>query len=82
LRKSLRGHWSGHGSVPTIQFALIITQTIAAAIVRHMERLATVCLLIAETSCEMRNLFLDRNLLVPTMGTDGSAFFRFVEGVV
>jgi hypothetical protein len=25
------------------------------------------CLLIAETSCEMRNLFLDRNLLVPTM---------------
>jgi len=26
------------------------------------------CLLIAETSCEMRNLFLDRSLLVPTMG--------------
>jgi hypothetical protein len=34
------------------------------------------CLLIAETSCEMRNLFLDRGLLVPTMGSDGSAFFR------
>jgi hypothetical protein len=34
------------------------------------------CLLIAETSCEMRNLFLDRNLLVPTMATDGSAFFK------
>jgi hypothetical protein len=34
------------------------------------------CLLIAETSCEMRNLFLDRNLLVPTMATDGAAFFR------
>jgi len=34
------------------------------------------CLLIAETSCEMRNLFLDRNLLVPTMGTDGAAFFQ------
>jgi hypothetical protein len=33
------------------------------------------CLLIAETSCEMRNLFLDRSLLVPTMGTDGAAFF-------
>jgi hypothetical protein len=33
------------------------------------------CLLIAETSCEMRNLFLDRNLLVPTMTADGSAFF-------
>jgi hypothetical protein len=34
------------------------------------------CLLIAETSCEMRNLFLDRNLLVPTMATDGAAFFH------
>jgi hypothetical protein len=34
------------------------------------------CLLIAEKSCEMRNLFLDRSLLVPTMGPDGSAFFR------
>jgi hypothetical protein len=33
------------------------------------------CLLIAETSCEMRNLFLDRNLLVSTMATDGPAFF-------
>jgi hypothetical protein len=37
------------------------------------------CLLIAETSCEMRNLFLDRNLLVPTMATDGSAFFALGE---
>jgi hypothetical protein len=33
------------------------------------------CLLIAETSCEMRNLFLDRNLLVPTMARGGAAFF-------
>jgi hypothetical protein len=33
------------------------------------------CLLIAETSCEMRNLFLDRNLLVPTMANDGCSFF-------
>lgn len=33
------------------------------------------CLLIAETSCEMRNLFLDRSLLVPTMATDGAAIF-------
>ena len=33
------------------------------------------CLLIAETSCEMRNLFLDRKLLVPTMATGGAAFF-------
>jgi hypothetical protein len=37
------------------------------------------CLLIAETSCETRNLFLDRNLLVPTMGMDGAAFFELVE---
>ena len=33
------------------------------------------CLLIAETSCEMRNLFLDRNLLVPTMANDGAGLF-------
>jgi len=34
------------------------------------------CLLIAETSCEMRNLFLDRSLLVATMGNDQACFFR------
>jgi Domain of unknown function (DUF1998) len=34
------------------------------------------CLLIAETSCEMRNLFLDRHLLVPTMAAGGSALFH------
>lgn len=34
------------------------------------------CLLISETSCEMRNLFLDRTLLVPTMGEAQAAFFR------
>jgi hypothetical protein len=34
------------------------------------------CLLIAETSCEMRNLFLDRSLLVPTMADDRSCFFK------
>jgi hypothetical protein len=33
------------------------------------------CLLIAETSCEMRNMFLDRNLLVQTMSPRRSAFF-------
>ena len=33
------------------------------------------CLLIAETSCEMRNLFLDRKLLVPTMAGGGVEFF-------
>ena len=36
------------------------------------------CLLIAETSCEMRNLFLDRNLLVPTMAGRDSSFFKQV----
>jgi hypothetical protein len=33
------------------------------------------CLLISETSCEMRNDFLDRSLVVPTVGGDGAAFF-------
>jgi hypothetical protein len=33
------------------------------------------CLLIAETSCESRNLYLDRALLVPTMSATGEAFF-------
>ena len=34
------------------------------------------CLLIAETSCEMKNLFLDRNLLVSTMSGEGCGFFE------
>lgn len=33
------------------------------------------CLLIAETSCEMRNVFLDRALLVKTMDDAGANFF-------
>lgn len=33
------------------------------------------CLLIAETSCEQRNDFLDRSLVVPTVGTADAAFF-------
>lgn len=33
------------------------------------------CMLVAETSCEARNLFLDRALLVETMATQGAAFF-------
>jgi len=33
------------------------------------------CLLIAETSCESRNLFLDRSLLVPTMSEKSAALF-------
>lgn len=35
------------------------------------------CLLIAETSCEARNLFLDRALLIDTMAEAGAAFFDF-----
>ncbi|MFM9859733.1 DUF1998 domain-containing protein [Pseudoxanthobacter sp. M-2] len=33
------------------------------------------CLLIAETSCEQRNVFLDRSLLVPTLAVSGCAYF-------
>ena len=33
------------------------------------------CLLIAETSCEQRNDFLDRALVVPTVADRGAAFF-------
>lgn len=33
------------------------------------------CLLIAETSCEQRNDFLDRALVVPTVGLGDAAFF-------
>lgn len=33
------------------------------------------CLLISETSCERRNEFLDRALVVETVGTTGAAFF-------
>jgi hypothetical protein len=34
------------------------------------------CMLIAETSCEARNLHLDRALLVDTMATSGAGFFK------
>lgn len=34
------------------------------------------CLLIAETSCEQHNDFLDRSLVVPTVALDDAAFFR------
>ena len=33
------------------------------------------CLLIAETSCERRNEFLDRSLVVPTVEQLGAEFF-------
>ena len=38
------------------------------------------CLLIAETSCEQRNDFLDRALVVPTVGTKDAAFFHLASG--
>ena len=34
------------------------------------------CLLIAETSCEQRNDYLDRALVVPTVDNSGAEFFR------
>lgn len=34
------------------------------------------CALVAETSCEMRNDYLDRALVVPVLGEPGAAFFR------
>ncbi len=34
------------------------------------------CALVAETSCEMRNDYLDRALLVPVLGVSDAAFFR------
>ncbi len=37
------------------------------------------CLLIAETSCEQRNDFLDRALVVPTVGPGDAAFFDLSE---
>jgi hypothetical protein len=33
------------------------------------------CLLIAETSCEQRNQFLDRAFVVPTLDVSEAAFF-------
>lgn len=34
------------------------------------------CSLVAETSCEMRNDYLDRALVVPVLGMPDAAFFR------
>ena len=36
------------------------------------------CALVAETSCEMRNDYLDRALVVPVLGFPDAAFFRAV----
>jgi hypothetical protein len=36
------------------------------------------CALVAETSCEMRNDYLDRALVVPVLGVEGAAFFQAV----
>ena len=44
---------------------------------RHLEGAACHgCLFQAECSCERFNLFLDRALVVPTIGHDGLAFFE------
>jgi hypothetical protein len=37
------------------------------------------CALVAETSCEMRNDYLDRALVVPVLGMAGAAFFPAVS---
>lgn len=37
------------------------------------------CALVAETSCEMRNDYLDRALVVPVLGVPDAAFFSGVE---
>ena len=37
------------------------------------------CALIAETSCEMRNDYLDRALVIPVLGVEDAAFFGAVE---
>jgi len=37
------------------------------------------CTLVAETSCEMRNDYLDRALVVPVLGVPDAAFFDSVE---
>ena len=36
------------------------------------------CSLVAETSCEMRNDYLDRALVVPVLGVEDAAFFDSV----
>jgi hypothetical protein len=36
------------------------------------------CALVAETSCEMRNDYLDRAVVVPVLGVPGAAFFQGV----
>jgi hypothetical protein len=33
------------------------------------------CLLVSETSCEARNVFLDRALMIDTVGSSGAGFF-------
>jgi hypothetical protein len=37
------------------------------------------CALIAETSCEMRNEYLDRALVVPALGVPGAAYFPSIR---
>ena len=37
------------------------------------------CALVAETSCEMRNDYLDRALVVPVLGVPDAAFFHAIS---
>lgn len=37
------------------------------------------CSFVAETSCERGNRFLDRSLLIPTLGSDDAAFFKGLD---
>ncbi len=36
------------------------------------------CALVAETSCEMRNDYLDRALVMPVLGVPDAAFFQAI----
>ena len=63
--------------VPATQCTRIIDPAVAAEDrTLHAGRVPWCCLVIAETSCEARNLFLDATtLLVDTVGPSGAAFF-------
>jgi hypothetical protein len=65
------------GKGPKLVFLRVLTTLLAAAEREaRAEGRADPCLLVAETSCEARNLFLDRALLVDTVGTRGCGFFQ------
>jgi len=75
LRKSSKAHWNGQGSARTIRSAPTINRTTAA---RSRHARSCVPWLLAHRRDELRNekSVPHRSLLVPTIGPDGSAFFR------